>query len=365
MPRLLPVIALLIAASVFCAEEKLTNTTVTAALDTPHEKGKNLVWCNTFQLAWDALGHGFCGEALRLEGTPPLEKLLNASTAGEKDLDADSMYVKTGVITKALLDEINSTLKKRFGDNSPAPLQKDTQEFPVLAYAFLFKNLAFKKPFERQSSPLLWEGESGKGSPAQAFGIMEMDSTVSLDIADQIQILDDRRGAYIIELKTVSRADRLILAQTEPKETLKETLDAVREIVAKPRREPFAIQISDSCAVPNIHLAINRNYTELLGKQVLNNKLLGYHVYVARQDINFDLNEKGATIKSAAEIRVSKNGHSPRHIAFDHPFLLYMERSGAANPYLVIWIENADLFVKPDSKDLLRPVTPHAPENKK
>ena len=39
-----------------------------------------------------------------------------------------------------------------------------------------------------------------------------------------------------------------------------------------------------------------------------------------------------------------------RSIVFDRPFLLYMERSGAANPYLVIWFENPELFVKSDAK---------------
>jgi len=328
------------------------STLVSAVLDVPHEKGKNLVWCNTFQLAWDALGHGFCGEALRLDGTPLLEKSLNAASAGEKDIDADSAFVKTGIVTPALLNEINSALKKRFGDNAPKPLELAPGEESVLAYSFLFKNLAFKKPFERRRDALKWRGEEGLDAPLQAFGIMKMDGTVPDDVAAQVQILDENRrgGSYIIELKTASRFDRLILAQAEPKATLKETLDTVRETVKNPRREPFTIQISDHCIVPNIHLALERSYDEILNKKVLNDKLKGGRLAGARQDIHFSLDEKGATLKSAAEILATKNGHAPRSIVFDRPFLLYMERSGAANPYLVIWFENAELFVKSDEK---------------
>lgn len=343
--RLHSILILLALSSIVHAADK---TTVTAALDVPHEKGKNIVWCNTFQLAWDTLGHGFCGEALRLEGTPPLEKSLNATSAGEKDIDADSVFVKTGIVTPKLLEDINATLKKRFGDNAPKPLEAGPGEQAVLAYAFLFKNLAFKKPFERQRDALKWLGEGGRDAPLQAFGIMKMDGTVPPDVASQVQILHEDRGGggYIIELKTASRFDRLILAQAEPKATLKETLDAVRETVKNPRREPFTIQISDQCVVPNIHLALERNYDEILNRKVLNDKLKDGSLAVARQDIRFDLDEKGTTLKSSAELLVPKNGHAPRGIVFDRPFLLYMERSGAMNPYLVIWFENAELFVK-------------------
>jgi hypothetical protein len=70
-------------------------TTVSATLDVPHRPGQNLIWCSTFQLAWNAMGLERVKEALRLEGTPALERALNASTVNVWEVDAPSVYVKT------------------------------------------------------------------------------------------------------------------------------------------------------------------------------------------------------------------------------------------------------------------------------
>jgi hypothetical protein len=66
--------------------------------------------------------------------------------------------------------------------------------------------------------------------------------------------------------------------------------------------------------------------------------------------VRFSLDEKGATLKSEAEIRIAKNGHAPRRTLFDRSFLLYLERVGAENPYLTIWFENPNLFLKAEKK---------------
>ena len=45
---------------------ELKATIVTPVLDWPIEKGKNVIWCSTFQLAWNELRNGMVGEDVLL-----------------------------------------------------------------------------------------------------------------------------------------------------------------------------------------------------------------------------------------------------------------------------------------------------------
>ena len=340
--RLLAVLALAAAQEPPAIPEK---TTVSAYLRTGHQKGHNLVWCSTFQLAWASLSTDVAGEPLRLEGSPVFERVLNEGGPGAKDLDPESFYVKAAKLTPALIEEINASLAKKFGDHAPPPLRAPAAPDGALAFAYLYKDLAFATPFDRQREPLPWRGEEGEKAPLQAFGILKVDGRTPKELTSQIQILNDRRGEYIIELKTTSKQDRLILAQAEPKATLQETLDEVRARV-KASRQPFSIQVTDQCLIPCVRIALERIYDEILGRKVLNPKLEGHVVADARQNLRFSLDEKGATVKSEAKLFLPKNGHAPRQIVFDRPFLLVLERVGAENPYLVVWFENPHLFLK-------------------
>lgn len=328
-------------------------TIVSATLDVPHEKGLNLIWCNSFQLAWNALGIDWCGEPLRLKDAAQFEKSMNASSVRAQDVDAQSLLVKVGKVSPAFLNDLNAELKKRFGDNAPSKVAPAPRaDSTVMAYAYLCKTLAFAAPFDRRKEPLAWRGSEGAGAAIEAFGIMSVGGDTPRSVMQQVQIISYARGEFIVELKTKSTDDHLILALVEPGATLKETVDAVRKRVAKPEPAPFAIQISDHCLVPCIQLAVDRAYQEIIGKEVLNEKLAGYSLCEAKQSVRFKLDEKGAALKSEAEIHAYKNGHQPRQITLDRPFLLYLERNRAENPYLAIWFENPNLFVKGGGKVL-------------
>ncbi len=330
------------------AEEPIPDKTiVSATLDVPHQKGQNLIWCNTFQRVWNELGTKQCGEPLRLAGTPPLEKSLNASKVSENDVDPDSVFITSGAVTPAFLAKLNADLKKRFGENAPANVSVPVSPDPsILAFAFLYKNLAFKTPFDKQIEPLLWNGSEGKGQRIQAFGLVEVNAATSPDLKSQVLIVSEGRKGFIIELVTTSPQDHVFLAQIEPGETLQATVDSTHQIIAHSPRAPFAIQLSDQCLVPSVRVALERVYDEAIGRKIENAKLSGYSIIDARQNIRFKLDEKGAELKSEARIYGAKNGHQPRRIVFDRPFLLYIERAGATNPMLAIWFENPNLFLK-------------------
>jgi serine protease inhibitor len=69
---------------------------------------------------------------------------------------------------------------------------------------------------------------------------------------------------------------------------------------------------------------------------------------MVRQLVQFKFNEEGAKLKSEA-VAVTKSailvGHESPQLIFDKPFLILMERKGAANPYFALWVDNPELLV--------------------
>jgi hypothetical protein len=65
--------------------------------------------------------------------------------------------------------------------------------------------------------------------------------------------------------------------------------------------------------------------------------------------VRFLLNESGARLESEVELGYL-NGHTPpppprpRMFVLDRPFLLYLKERTTEQPYLAIWVANAELM---------------------
>src|SRR5262245_23354856 len=103
--------------------------------------------------------------------------------------------------------------------------------------------------------------------------------------------------------------------------------------------------INDTLLVPNMRWKIRHRFEELAGqdKVLVNAPLAGLYIDEASQVLQFQLDRSGAELTSEAAV-VAKL--SPQEYHFDRPFLLYMKKRGAARPFLVMWIENAELLQK-------------------
>lgn len=69
-----------------------------------------------------------------------------------------------------------------------------------------------------------------------------------------------------------------------------------------------------------------------------------YFIKTAMQDIAFRLDRYGASLK--VEVLMYLTACRPTDFFFDRPFLLYMQKRGASQPYFAMWIENAELLNK-------------------
>jgi hypothetical protein len=60
----------------------------------------------------------------------------------------------------------------------------------------------------------------------------------------------------------------------------------------------------------------------------------------------FKLDEKGAVLKSKAyiEIAAAAAPKQRKHLIFDKPFFIYLNKKGSERPYFAIWVGNAELL---------------------
>lgn len=354
-------IVLLIGGIVFAKDDSpkqvnsasLKATAFTAALNAKITQDKNLIFCSTFQLAWDSLKNSIIKNKVQLSGNPPLAQELNKSLIPQKDISPESYLAMAGYKKDGIIGKINKSLKSKFGNEAPSLKESElARPDDVLAYAFLYKNLKFKKEFEGLTDPITFN--DGKNNvKVKSFGIKKFEHNDKYaELAKQVSIVYYKNNNdFVIKLNSASTKDEIMLAKIAPQATLSGTIDAVNKLLSlnNTKDKDVSLHGGDTLQIPKLDFDILHNYKDLEGKNVLNKGFEGYFIAKAMQSVRFRLNEKGALLKSEAKIIMTKGafmGEEHKNLIFDKPFLLCLKEKGAKYPYLAIWVNNAELLVK-------------------
>ncbi len=329
----------------------LKHTIISPHLETPVATGENVLWCGTFQLAWNE-ACSLAGENLRFNNEPTMVRMLNKRAFTKQDLDAESYVAVAGFVRDGVHGQIVRQLEETFdGQATPRYIPPESltpRPQDIVVYAYLFKNLEFQTPFERINKPIAFETEQ-----VSCFGIGEEYKSKHHEMLDQFVILDyQSEGDFVIEFKTKSNRDRVILAKMQPEATLEATARAVQKRAANP--EPTETQIGDVLKVPKFNFDITRRYRELEGKGLLTanpNVADDLVVLSALQNIRFQFDEKGVRLRSESHMVFGCGGPPPppptKHVMiFDKPFLIMLQRAEADVPYFALWVGNPELLVK-------------------
>jgi uncharacterized membrane protein YhaH (DUF805 family) len=320
--------------------QELQHSHVVSTLDTPISKGRNLIWCATFQVAWNELCI-LAGEDIRMEPEDPSVVMLNRKEAKKEHLDAETYYVKAGSADNSGFDQIRQALDDKFkGAASPEllPAKSSLPPGAFMAYAYLFANLPFEWAFDRHEFPFKFGGAN-----VESFGIAQyMESQKKERLAaPQIRIYSNNEKDVIIELKTRRTDHHLYLAMVPPLTTLGET---AKDVLSRVKRvEPSSLREMMSLIVPVIDFDLTRDYEELTDRPLRVKKFDGQPIGIAKQQIRFKLDERGAVLKSEAIIETI--GVSP-DILFNKPFLVLLQYQDNEMPYFAAWIDNPELLIK-------------------
>jgi hypothetical protein len=113
----------------------------------------------------------------------------------------------------------------------------------------------------------------------------------------------------------------------------------------------------DYLRVPQLNFDLRRSFHELEGLTLdptpaakMKDKLIVQQVI---QRVRFQLNERGAVLKSEAAMSVgaAANSTQPRALVFDKPFLILLKQRNSPRPYFALWVGNPTLLVPEKSKE--------------
>src|SRR5712692_1031257 len=139
----------------------LKRTVVSPYLEAEVARGTNLLWCGTFQLAWNE-ACVLTGGDLQFENEHRTISALNKHSFTKESLDESSYVAMAGFVKDGIHDNIRKAVDEKFrGVFKPRfipvkPLTPRPQDF--VAYACLYKNLSFPTPFERLDETLTFGG---------------------------------------------------------------------------------------------------------------------------------------------------------------------------------------------------------------
>jgi hypothetical protein len=363
-------------------------TVITPYLEENIRPDVNIVWCATFQMAWDKL-KGIEGGPVKTSSETNAVSMLNRESIDQACLPQCGAMSVAGLVGDGVLEDVQARMKKLAGGPIPSllPPRGSVPENAIIAYAYIERSLPFETPFELLPS----RGFGTSDSNVAYFGIEEYSPKPEREReqSDQISIIWHRflpeqtagnGQEYIVELLTKEKDDRLLLARIAPATSLKETVKLVmshvkhpnartaKDGVAPERKElekaqpvltplPRLYKLLEAVSsyrcllegepvrIPCISFDLTEHFDQLIGLTVVsnNNRLSMNPIADASQRIRFELDNTGAHLESEAWLGVF-GGIGMRNFSFDGPFLVLLARKGAKTPYFAAWIGNAELL---------------------
>jgi len=329
----------------------LKHTIIAVTLDQRIPAGKNVIWCGSFQLAWNRLRDDVIGGPILISGAQDVADALNSAALVEADLPAGSFYAAAGPVADGIVARITREMADAFGGVDLPDFGAGPED--ILAYSYMQAGVKFTLPYFDRSGGDIFTDSSGRETRVSSFGLFQGHSDMNDRLAEQIEVLyaprdpqDPRRPLteFALDLSRQSEPAQIVLAVIEPGRTLGETLGSLATKIEQWQltgRRRF----SGALVVPNLHWKFEHRFGELEGpdKRLGNPSFAKYHVAGAWQRIEFLLDKSGAKLTSDSGMRASA---IPRIFSFTRPFLIYMKRRDARRPFFVMWVDNAELLCK-------------------
>ena len=346
----------------------LKQTSVIATLDCPVPKHRNVIWCSTFQMAWDGFKNDIIAEPVKVLGAEELAARLNKAEASTGDLEEESFYATAGFVKKGIIEQIQKEMSRRF-PSEPRPVFDELDTLPlwmkeemIVAYSYLNVDVGFKYPFYTKNSAFSFEDSNGKRTDVTSFRTSK--GRFDLEISEQVDVLYYKRSEqssaaeFVVDLCKYTSPYQVVLALVPRRNTLRETVAAVEQKISEFKNDPHYEQLrklrppdfmpGDSVIVPDVLYKLTHHFAELEGKPLGNQpwRAQGYFILQAMQMIDFALSRTGVTLKSEARLIVpAARMPVPRQLYFNRPFLVYVKKRGPdKSPFFVMWVDNAELM---------------------
>jgi hypothetical protein len=335
----------------------LNHTAIVPTLDSPCPKNKNVIWCSSFQLAWNEIKEDVIKAPIEVVGAEDLAARLNSAEQTADDLEPESFYAAAGRTNQGIIGTIQKDMKAKF----PTHTLPDFSQLPkgILAYSYLIANVPFKYPYRQVKGDFIFTDSNGLETNVGAFGVWGYGSQYRR-IREQAQILYIREDVnevnrnlrfkeFAVDLCKHSEPYQVVAAIVEPKDTLAQTLSYVQNQINDFKQINYYERMCflddvDVLKVPEMFWQIDHRFEELINK-IVTNADPPMPILEAKQSIKFKLDRYGAMLESESNIVFAA---IPRKFIFNRPFLVYMKKRDCDRPFFVMWIDNAELLRVPN-----------------
>jgi hypothetical protein len=319
-----------------------SRTDVVAHPDASIVPGRNVLWCATSQLAWDALADAVGKDGrLPLGGPAPaaLVERMNRRGFPHDAIDRSASVVVAGRAADGVEPRLRDAWRTAFGDAVPVP-ELALGTLDAGAVAAFAKDLPFTTPFEVHPHAMSFDGGTadvrawGMRDSSHGPGAEAMAKQVVTFVAKDAIPGAWRSGPVIVELRPSDVDERVVLAEIEPRATLEATWDLVDETMRASVED--SVDSGSLLVVPTVRAVADARFTAFEGAPIVG--MPGSSLRAFRQRVQLDLTERGASVRAAAAFVATAGIHPD--LVFDRPFLVALRRAKAAKPYLLAWVGN-------------------------
>ena len=206
---------------------KLERTVIVPTLDMPMPPGKNVIWCSSFQVAWNYMKDDVVKEPIKVANAQAVADRLNNAPQSEADLDPESFYAAAGFVP-----EVTARIQREMAAKFPTVPKPEFDVAPgwAVAYAYLAAGAKFTIPFFENDEPFEFEDSSGKKTAVTSFGLRGKDTWAYEELHRQVAVLyckTDGRGPpsqFVVDPCRTSDPNQVILACIPTKASLAEML---------------------------------------------------------------------------------------------------------------------------------------------
>jgi len=323
----------------------LKSTKITPVLDSPINTDENLIYCSTFQMAWNELCNKYAKGTLEIEKAPDYVEKLNALYKQLTPINENSYLAISGTGKDKILDKINKAVRKKFGylrrEELPPKFSLPLKPKDVIAFACLYKNIEFEKPFVITDP--VYTIYHNKIIKYNTFGFYDY---LGAEFKNQFKVLYYQVKKYPdfenIIINFFDKSSEEVLISTMPvANTLKNTYNDIVKVIDS-NKGFKSIEVENIC-IPRINFNVIDKYKELLGKKI-GAKSHSHNKYIIKdaiQKIAINMNANG----SKSFLRYSYMGRPYMlPINIKCPFVIYIKKKSDSMPYFMAYIATPELF---------------------
>jgi len=321
--------------------ESSINTIFAPVLEHEINPTKNYIYSAAMQIGWNKLINNYFKETFEIENQPSYIKYINAHINDSFFIADETCKTYLGINDNNIINQINNDLVNK---NIKHSVINNSSEHGLTLYSTINKEFIFANYFESFKSNIKLSTNEIK---VKSFGFLkDSGSNYHGLLRNQVYVhyLSDAHNIpqyFIIELKSNSIDDSIIISTLKPKNTMFETFESIQKLSnATKYKAQYPI---NSLKIPKLNFNIFQRHTDLIDKTIKNSKIQ-LTIIDAINNIHFKIGERGVKLSSSYTQNMLF-GISP-DIIVNKAFVIYLINKKSKLPYFMAYIGNDELLLK-------------------